>query len=67
MLVDKYHVIVGIWNYLIQATKADILALPDLKTGDNVDTFNISQEEKWLIGFCINGGSAQPKKNSKGL
>ena len=65
LLVDKYPVIVGIWNYLIQATKADILALPDLKTGDNVDTFNISQEEKWLIGFCINGGSAQPKKTAK--
>lgn len=65
LLVDKYPVIVGIWNYLIQATKSDILALPDLKTGDNVDTFNISQEEKWLIGFCINGGSAQPKKTAK--
>ena len=65
LLVDKYPVIVGIWNYLIQATKADIMALPDLKTGDNVDSFNISQEEKWLIGFCINGGSAQPKKTAK--
>ena len=65
LLVDKYPVIVGIWNYLIQATKSDILGLPDLKTGDNVDTFNISQEEKWLIGFCINGGSAQPKKTAK--
>jgi site-specific DNA-adenine methylase len=65
LLVDKYPVIVGIWNYLIQATKADILGLPDLKTGDNVDAFNISQEEKWLIGFCINGGSAQPKKTAK--
>ena len=65
LLVDKYPVIVGIWNYLIQATKADILSLPDLKTGDNVDSFNLSQEEKWLIGFCINGGSAQPKKTAK--
>jgi len=65
LLVDKYPVIIGIWNYLIQATKDDIMALPDLKTGDNVDSFNISQEEKWLIGFCINGGSAQPKKTAK--
>jgi site-specific DNA-adenine methylase len=65
LLVDKYPVIIGIWNYLIQATKHDILSLPDLKSGDNVDSFNISQEEKWLIGFCINGGSAQPKKTAK--
>lgn len=65
LLVDKYPIIVEIWKYLIRATKADVLGLPDLKIGDNVDTFNISKEEKWLIGFCINGGSAQPKKTAK--
>jgi len=64
-LIDKYPVIVAIWNYLINATKKDILDLPDLKEGDKVDNYNISDVEKWLIGFCINGGSAQPKKTAK--
>lgn len=65
LLVDKYPVIVSIWEYLINATKADILNLPDIVTGQNVDDFDITQVEKWLIGFCINGGSASPKKTAK--
>ena len=65
LLVDKYPVIVSIWGYLINATKSDILNLPDIITGQNVDEFDITQVEKWLIGFCINGGSASPKKTAK--
>ena len=32
---------------------------------DKIDDHDyLSQEEKWLIGFNINGGSAQPKKTA---
>jgi len=66
ILIDKYPVIPIIWAYLISATPADILALPDLNVGDNVDNFTqLSQEEKWLIGFCINSASAMPKKTAQ--
>jgi 16S rRNA G966 N2-methylase RsmD len=65
ILVDKYEVIVGLWKWLQKATEKDILGLPDIKEGENVESFNLSQEEKWLIGFFINGGSAQPKKTAK--
>jgi len=66
LLLDKYPVIISIWNYLIKATKADILKLPDVKVGEKIDNFSyLSREEKWLIGFCINSGSAQPKKTAK--
>ena len=65
LLVDKYPVIIDLWNYLKQASVNDIMGLPDLKTGGTVDDFDLSTEEKWLIGFCINGGSAQPKKTAK--
>jgi hypothetical protein len=62
-LVDKYPVIIAIWNYLIQVTPLEILVLPDMEVGDNVDNYTqLSQEEKWLIGFCINSASAAPKK-----
>ena len=64
-LVDKYDIIVKVWQYLINATKEDILGLPDLDVGQNVDDFTtLSNEEKWLIGFCINPASACPKKTS---
>lgn len=63
ILYDKYEVIVGIWDYLINhASRADILKLPDLYKGQSVNDFSLSTPEKWLIGFCINSGSAQPKK-----
>jgi len=65
LLVDKYDVITDTWNYLIQATRHDILGLPDLKSGENLNDFDLSKQEKYLIGFCINGGSASPKKTAK--
>lgn len=66
ILVDKYPVVTGVWNYLINSSKEDILKLPDLNVGDNVDDFKqLIDEEKWLIGFCINPASAMPKKTSR--
>jgi len=62
LLVDKYDVITDIWTYLINATEKDILSLPEMVKGDNVDDFNLAKVEKQLIGFCINRGSSSPKK-----
>ena len=39
LLLDKDTKIISIWNYLIKALPVDVLALPDLKEGDNVDSF----------------------------
>jgi site-specific DNA-adenine methylase len=62
ILCDKYKPIVTIWDYLInKATKEMILGLPDLKDQDNVNNYSLSEAEKYLIGFCINRGSAHPK------
>lgn len=42
------------------------MSLPDLNIGDNIDNFpNLCQEERWLIGFCINSASAVPKKTAQ--
>jgi 16S rRNA G966 N2-methylase RsmD len=65
LLVDKYEVIVRIWKWLQEASEQDVMSLPNLDKGQNVDDFNLTEEEKWLIGFSINGGSAQPKKTAK--
>jgi site-specific DNA-adenine methylase len=65
LLVDKYPVIVDLWKWLQKATPSDILGLPDMYPGQSVDSFDIPREAKYLIGFCINGGSAQPKKTPK--
>jgi len=62
LLYDKYPKIVKLWKYLQSASINDILGLPDMEYGQNINMFNLSEEEKILIGFCINGGSASPKK-----
>ena len=37
LLVDKYDVVIKVWHYLQQATKTDIMNLPDMNYHDNVD------------------------------
>lgn len=65
-LLDKYEIVVGVWDYLINhATKERLLELPEMYKGDKVDDLkDVCQEEKWLIGFCINSASACPKKTT---
>ena len=65
LLVDKYEVIVKVWKYLQQASPADIMGLPDVEIGQNIAKMNLADEERYLIGFCINGGSSQPKLTAK--
>lgn len=62
LLIDKDPVIAGVWSYLIRASEAEIVALPDLEVGQSVDDHPLPQEARWLIGFWLNRGSAQPKK-----
>lgn len=65
LLVDKYPVIVEIWKYLQAASKKDILGLPDVGKGDDIRELGLEREVELLIGFCINQGSAQPKKTAQ--
>lgn len=62
ILRDCYHKIIGIWKYLQQASIKDIEALPDLiNKGDTIPNY-LCDEEKWLLGFAIDPGSAHPKQ-----
>jgi site-specific DNA-adenine methylase len=61
-LYDVDPIVVGLWQYLIAAKPSEILRLPDLEPGQSVDDFDLPQEARWLIGFWLNRGSAQPKK-----
>lgn len=63
-LTDKDPLVAGLWAYLMRASATEIMALPEIpEVGDNVDNYAIPQEAKWLIGFWLNRGSAQPKKS----
>lgn len=64
-LIDKYPIIIKIWKYLQQAQPHDILSLPSVVNGEKIPNVELlCDEERWLIGFCINNGSVQPKKTA---
>jgi hypothetical protein len=62
LLYDIDPIVVGVWSYLIAASPRELLALPDLEPGQSTDDLDVPQEARWLIGFWLNRGSAQPKK-----
>lgn len=58
ILYDVDNKVVGVWDYLIHATEADVLSLPSKV--ECVDDLAICQEAKWLIGFWLNQGASSP-------
>jgi site-specific DNA-adenine methylase len=63
ILIDKYDVIIRLWKWLQQCSKNDIMKLPILELGQNVDDFTWDCEEaKWLVGFNIVMGAYEPRK-----
>lgn len=58
LLVDKYPVIVEVWNYLKNASWQDILKLPSLERGESFrDHKLLSDIEKKFLGFIAAAGS----------
>jgi site-specific DNA-adenine methylase len=62
LLVDKYEVVVRIWQWLQQCSPSDILSLPrKLELEQTLDDFTFDCiEAKWLMGFLIKKGVQSP-------
>ena len=58
LLFDRDPIICGVWDYLIKASKNDILALPAVV--EDARLLPVCQEAKWLIGFWLNKGMTSP-------
>ena len=61
VLFDTYEPVVSAWEYLISATKDDILGLPLLKPGQSLDELTLSSGEKNFIGFWLARASSTPR------
>lgn len=61
VLYDVYEPVVKVWEYLIQATREDILGLPLLSSGQTLSEFNLSPGERYFIGFWLARASATPR------
>lgn len=64
LLVDKYPVIVEVWNYLKNASESDIKGLPKLITGQTIDNYNLSDIEKKFMGFMVQDGTTGMRKTA---
>lgn len=63
LLIDKYPVIIKIWQWLQQCSPNDILKLPRIKEGQNINAFSFDCEEaRLLFGFLIGFGFTHPRK-----
>lgn len=59
--IDPY--VAGVWRYLIRASAAEILLLPDLEEGETADDLPVPQEARWLVGFWLSRGVSSPRKS----
>lgn len=60
ILNDKYEIIYKIWKYLVNTSEEQIRNLPNIKKGDDIRNLNLTEEERYLIGFSVGNGRAQP-------
>jgi hypothetical protein len=64
ILVERDPNIATTWRYLLRVKSSEILSLPDVRSGETTDDLaGVPQEARLLIGWWLNGGSAQPKKS----
>jgi len=64
LLVDKYPVIIEVWNYLKNASENDILKLPRLDTGQTIDDFELSDIERNFMGFMVQDGTTGMRRTA---
>jgi site-specific DNA-adenine methylase len=64
LLVDKYPVIVDVWNYLKTASEQDIKGLPKLNTGQTIDDYDLSDIERKFMGFMVQDGTTGMRRTA---
>jgi len=59
---DLYEPVYRIWKWLIGCSINDILSLPELKKGDDLrDYKQLSDVERYFLGFCVGRGRNSPE------
>ena len=66
ILVERDPVVAAVWRYLLSASSAEILRLPNVREHVDVDLAGCPQEARWLAGFWLNEGGATPRKACTG-
>lgn len=65
LLIDKYEIIIKIWQWLQKCSPADIKGLPRFKAGDNINDITYDCiEQRYLVGFLVGFGFTDPRKTA---
>jgi len=64
LLLDKYPVIVEVWNYLKNVSESDIKRLPKLDKGQSIDDYELSDIERKFMGFMVQDGTTGMRKTA---
>lgn len=64
LLVDKYQVIIDVWEFLKNSSKSDILKLPRLNTGQTIDNYELSDIERKFMGFMVQDGTTGMRRTA---
>jgi len=64
LLMDKYPLVIEVWNYLKNASEQDILKLPRLNTGQTIDDFKLSDIERKFMGFMVSDGTTGRRRTA---
>ena len=62
ILVERDPKIAATWRYLLSASPAEILALPDIGMDQTVDDLDVCDAARYLIGWRLNAATSQPRK-----
>ena len=62
VLCEIDPVIASVWDYLINVSAREIMAIPDVPEGGKVDDLHLCQEAAWLVGFWVNRAASRPRK-----
>lgn len=66
-LYDLSDYVVKVWQYLFEASEKDVLSLPNVDSKINLDDYTqLSEAERYLIGFHLCRGKAKPRKVGHG-
>lgn len=67
LLCDLSDYVYKVWCYLLEASEADVLSLPDVPSKVHLDAYKgLSDAERYLIGFHLCRGKAKPRKTGHG-
>lgn len=62
VLMDKDEKIVKLWKWLQQCSTNDLSELPNIKEGDSLDNYELSEGQKLFLSFCVNEGNTGGRK-----